>query len=38
VALNYSKILEMANKVEQIAIEKDAERIYEKLPEEIWIR
>ncbi|MFP3257770.1 MAG: DUF6015 family protein [Candidatus Nanopusillus acidilobi] len=38
VALNYSKILEMANKVEQIAIEKDAEKIYEKLPEEVWIR
>jgi len=37
VALNYSKILEMANK-RQIAIEEDAEKIYEKLPEEVWIR
>jgi len=38
VALNYSKILEMANKAEQIAIEENAEKIYEKLPEEVWIR
>jgi hypothetical protein len=37
VALNYSKILEMANKG-QIAIEEDAEKIYEKLPVEVWIR
>jgi hypothetical protein len=37
VILNYSKILEMANK-EQIAIEGNAEKIYEKLPEEVWIR
>ena len=36
--LNYSKILEMANKAEQIAIEENAENIYEKLPEEVWIR
>jgi len=38
VILNYSKILEMTNKSEQIAIEENAEKIYEKLPEEAWIR
>ena len=37
VVLNYSKILEMANKG-QIVIEKNAENIYEKLPEEAWVR
>jgi len=37
VALNYSKILEMANK-RQIAIEEDAEKMHEKLPEEVWIK
>ena len=37
VVLNYSKIFEMANKG-QIAIEENAENIYEKLPEEAWIR
>jgi len=37
VVLNYSKILEMANKG-QIAIEEDAEKIYEKSPKELWIR
>jgi len=36
-ALNYSKILEMANKG-QIAIEEDAEKIYEKSPKEVCIR